>query len=285
MPRRHLSWRWMSHRFICGRCCDRIRQTWQFVCLVHQLIRSADQLILFGLITSELLNSLFSHSVSVSSSIGETDNGKWSVSTEMFIFPVQDFCSLHVWMPACVCVFNFYVCVCGQSRWNTKHHVTSLPVGGITRTEGVTAGDRRGRRGVEALCVPQANRPDKIRVEGAQLEAFLSWPLSPPLSHSSKPPAAFSLSVLSVPTFYLLTSLSCFNSSFHSPPPFSLPLHPLFFIFQTISSCLEFPSIVSLLLCGVSPPVLRFTASSPSPLSSSSPSQQEPSKVGSAFSM
>lgn len=50
----------------------------------------------------------------------------------------------------------------------------SLPVGGVMWTEGGTARGRRGRSGVEALCVPQANRADKIRVEGAQLEAFLS---------------------------------------------------------------------------------------------------------------
>lgn len=43
------------------------------------------------------------------------------------------------------------------------------------------------RRRVElpGAHVPQANRPDKIRVSGAQLEAFLSWPPSSPLSHSS----------------------------------------------------------------------------------------------------
>lgn len=267
-------------------------QTDVTICLsgtpINSQCRSADFIWSNYIWTFKLTVFTLALSVSVSSSIGETDNGKWSVSAEMFIFPVQDFCSLHVWKPASVCMFtriSMCACVCEQNRWNTRHHMASLPVGGITWTEGVTAGDRRGRRGVEALCVPQANRPDKIRVEGAQLEAFLSWPLSPPLSHSSKPLAALFLSVLSVPTFYLLTSLSCFNLSSHSPPPFSLPLHPLFFIFQTISSCLEFPSIVFLLLCGVSPPVLHFTASSPSPLSSSSPSQQDPSKVGSAFSM
>lgn len=52
--------------------------------------------------------------------------------------------------------------------------MASFLVGGIQRTEVVTAGDLVGGRGVEALCVPQANRSDKIRVEGAQLEAFLS---------------------------------------------------------------------------------------------------------------
>lgn len=174
----------------------------------------------------------------------------------MFIFPVQDFCSLRVWMPECVCMLmciSRCACVCGQSRWNTRHHM-ALPVGGITWTGGVTAGDLRGWRGVEALRVPQANRPDKIRVEGAQLEAFLSWPLSPPLSHSSKPLAALFLPVLSVPPFYLLTSLSCLNS-----PPFSLSLHPLFFIFQTVSSCLEVSLDHFFLYFCVVSPLLFFT--------------------------
>lgn len=112
----------------------------------------------------------------------------------MFIFPLQDFffffapcvseCpAVCVWM----CTFtSVSVCasVCGLTRWTAGPYTAPLLVGGVEWTEGATAGDRRG---VEALCVPQANRPDKIRVEGAQLEAFLSWPLTPPLSHSSKP--------------------------------------------------------------------------------------------------
>lgn len=129
---------------------------------------------------SELLNPVFSYLLYLSlfPPIGKTDNGKWSVNSQMLIFPLQDFL-LHAHLNACVlarlCVFYVCACIYGR-RWEYK---ASLPVGGIQWAEG---GDCRRSEAVggvgEAVClcvcVPQANRPDKIRVKGAQLEAFLS---------------------------------------------------------------------------------------------------------------
>lgn len=125
----------------------------------------------------------------------------------------------------------------GTKQVNFK--VASFPVGSIQHTEGVTAGDLGGGvggwRGLEALCVPQASRSDKISVEGAQLEAFLSWTLSLPHSHSCKPSIALFPSVLSVPPFYLPKCISCFNSSLQSSAP-SITL-----FFNNIFSCLDDP--------------------------------------------
>lgn len=63
----------------------------------------------------------------------------------MFIFPVQDFCSVSVfaYIRASSRVFlcaHVFVDKAGES-W---HYTDSLPVGDISWTEGVTAGDLKG---------------------------------------------------------------------------------------------------------------------------------------------
>ena len=120
----------------------------------------------------------------------------------------------------------FYVCTCFKDKACKTQDITwflcLLEL--YSGQKGWLLAIRGGRRGVEELGLPQANRPDKIRVEGVQLDAFLNWPLSPPLSNFSKPLVALFLPVLSVSAFYLLMSLSCLSSPFRSQAPESIAL-------------------------------------------------------------
>lgn len=120
--------------------------------------------------------------------------------------------------------------------------------------------------------VPQANTADKIRVEGAQLETFRADPV---LCLPHIPP--YPLAVLSIP---LLTSPSPSRFIF---PPFSLSLGPFLFIFQTIWSC--FWGWWWFRFERFSPSVWCLSSCSPPDCLSSAASQQDLSKVGSAFTM
>lgn len=108
--------------------------------------------------------------------------------------------------------------------------------------------------------VPQANRPDKIRVEGAQLEPFRADPVLR-LSH--------------IPPYPSLSSLFPF-SPFHHLPASSFPhlaCHWAHFslFFKQYGHVLGGAALIALLLlCGVPPPVLFLTASLPQCLSGTS---------------
>ena len=139
MSGRHLSWhRMCCYWFICVGLWS--NQTDVTICLSGTLInlqcRSADFILSNYVWTFKLSVFTLALSVSVSSSMGKTDEGKWSVSTKMFIFPVQDFllaACLNPWLCVCVCKFtciSMCTCVCGQSRWNPRHYMASFPVGG-----------------------------------------------------------------------------------------------------------------------------------------------------------
>lgn len=108
--------------------------------------------------------------------------------------------------------------------------------------------------------VPQANRPDKIRVEGVQLETFRADPVLR-LSH--------------IPLYPSLSSLFPF-SPFHHLPASSFPhlaCHWAHFslFFKQYGHVLGGSALIALLLlCGVPPPVLNLTASPPPRLSRTS---------------